>query len=827
MGDPLSIASGVAGLLSLGIQVTQSLIDFYSAYKDQDSDLIQITQNLGNLLVIFTALDDALQSHRLRIDDQDLLKSIDKSIWACNEIIKELEAECHKFQEASATGFKGRIQSAGRRVAYPFRKSTLQKLEEDISEIRENLSLALDVLQLKNNNKLQEEISELKLLLERINATHISSAIRDWLMAPDATSDHNVACEKHHTGTGLWFIEGHGFKTWLVERNSLLWINGFAGCGKSVLCSTAIQATLLETQRRQDVGIAFFYFSFRDESKTTASGMLRALLLQLSAQLKDKETDLQQLHAAYKPGTPPVEALLNSLQNTISRFHDAYILLDALDESPRDRQREGVLKVIQAMRQWHLPGFHILVTSRDQLDIRQSLKPAYHQEIMMRNNETAKDIANFVSYQLSHDSKFQKWKARHAEIQDNLTKKSQGVFRYVECQLIELKKAKNQIQLDKCLHSLPRDLDETYERILCSIDEMYTEDVRRILTVLCVAKRPLTVKELVDAHAVDLTEPPHLDREGRSYDQDDLIDICLGLIEVAEIGEENEEKTSIARIAHFSVQEYLESDRVLQQQAMEFAIQKERANLEMAQICLAYLLEPELSNSPLDETRLTEFPLAHFAAMHWLNHFRGASGMGLAAEGLILRLFVDKAKPFLTWVQLHDLDMEWDTSVDLDRAVENIPSPVYYASLLGLESVLNALIVSLEKPTDIGNILNAQGGRYGNALQAASARGHEKIVQTLLDQGADVNTQGGYYGNALQAASAGGHKEVVQILLDQGANVNAQGGFYGNALQAASDRGYKKVVQILLDHGADINAQGGKFGHEKVVQTLLDQGALL
>lgn len=45
-------------------------------------------------------------------------------------------------------------------------------------------------------------------------------------------------------------------------------------------------------------------------------------------------------------------------------------------------------------------------------------------------------------------------------------------------------------------------------------------------------------------------------------------------------------------------------------------------------------------------------------------------------------------------------------------------------------------------------IINARGGRYGNALQAASFRGHENVVKMLLDAGADVNTQGGKYGNA-------------------------------------------------------------------------------
>jgi hypothetical protein len=67
-----------------------------------------------------------------------------------------------------------------------------------------------------------------------------------------------------------------------------------------------------------------------------------------------------------------------------------------------------------------------------------------------------------------------------------------------------------------------------------------------------------------------------------------------------------------------------------------------------------------------------------------------------------------------------------------------------------------------------------------------------------------LNAQSEYYGNALQAASAGGHDKVVRMLIDTGANVNAQGGhyFYGNALQEASVGGHDKVVQILKDAGA-------------------------
>ncbi|KAL4867877.1 hypothetical protein BDV12DRAFT_186298 [Aspergillus spectabilis] len=821
MADPLSIASGVAGLLSLGIQVTRNLINFYSAYKDKASDLVQITRNLENLLVIFDMLGNALKVRQPQMDEEELLKSINKAIWDCNEVIEELQAECRKFQEKSSTGFKGRIQVTGRQAAYPFRKSTLQKLEEDISEIRENLSLALDVLHLNSNSMLQEEVMEITSLLRRMDANHVSSKVRDWLAAPDVTSNHQSACDKHHTGTGLWFVNGSSFKNWLVERNSFLWVHGFAGCGKSVLCSTAIQSTLSETQHCHGVGVGFFYFSFNDKSKIRISGMLRALLLQLSVQLNDDEKDLQQLYEAYKSGTPPMDALLSSLKNVICKFRDSYILLDALDECPRDHEREDVLQTIKTMRDWNLPGFHLLVTSRNELDIRQSLQSPSTAEVKMRNAEIEKDITNFVSYRLSHDPGFQKWKVRHGEIQESLSQKAQGVFRYVECQLNALKRAKTRNQLDNCLHSLPRDLDETYERILCSIDRLYAEDVRRILIILCLARRPLTLEELIDAHAVDLEEPPHLDREGRSYDQDDIIDVCRGLIEVVAMKGSGEQETHVARITHFSVQEYLESNRVLHQKAKEFAVQKDRANIEMAQICLVYLLEPGLSNDPLDKARLTKFRFAHFAAMYWYDYYQQAGDGSSDIDRLILRLLKDGGRPFLTWVQLHDMDAPRETRIAYWRDVKGIPLPVYYSALLGLEAVLNIMIASWREDSKKNNMINTKGGRCGNALQAASFRGHEKVVQILLDQGADINAQGGHYGNALQAASIRGQEKV--ILLDQGADVNSQGGGYGNALQAALVRGNEKVVQILLDQGADVNSQGG--GNEKVVQILLNQGA--
>lgn len=400
---------------------------------------------------------------------------------------------------------------------------------------------------------------------------------------------------------------------------------------------------------------------------------------------------------------------------------------------------------------------------------------------------------------------------------------------------------RNRNQLDECLRSLPRDLDETYERILCSIPHEYVDDVHRVLTLLCFSARPLTIYELIDAHAVDLlNEPPRLDRDGRSYEQHDLVDICLGLVEVVVTKDASakKEQTLIARIAHFSVQEYLQSERILQQGSKSFAMQSAPANKEIAHICLVYLLEPSLSAGIFDVAN-TSLHFAHFAARHWFDHYAGSEEGQADVEPLVLELLAENRAAFVTWIKLHDMDQTLNMKKKnrLYTGPESaIAESLYYAALLGLEFVIHSLLkCDIEDTRKASDAINTHLGFCGNALQAASANGHEKVVKLLLDKGANINAQGGVYGNSLQAASANGHEKVVKLLLDKHAYINIRGGQYHSALQAALVRNHKRVVQLLLDKGANTNAQGGYYGSalqtavihcdEEVVQLLLDKGA--
>ena len=201
MSDPLSVAVSVAGLISLGIQVTQSLVDFYTSYKTQDSDFASTLHELESLLDIFQDLNRALASRKFEAEEQGLIRKIENAIRDCDDSIQGLQDECQKLNKSSALGAKDSIIVGLRRVAYPLRRSTLQKLEEDIGHLRANVSIALNVLQLKDSISLQRDIDVTQALLDSIRASQISAEIRDWLKAPDASINHNSACLKRHPGT--------------------------------------------------------------------------------------------------------------------------------------------------------------------------------------------------------------------------------------------------------------------------------------------------------------------------------------------------------------------------------------------------------------------------------------------------------------------------------------------------------------------------------------------------------------------------------------------------------------------------------------------------
>jgi ankyrin repeat protein len=416
-------------------------------------------------------------------------------------------------------------------------------------------------------------------------------------------------------------------------------------------------------------------------------------------------------------------------------------------------------------------------------------------------------------------------------------------FRWVVCQLDSLRKCLNLKKIRAELGSLPKTLDDTYDRVLSRIDDDgYSKEAFTILQWLCFSARPLGIKEIVEVLAIDL-ESCQFDPEQRFPEPRDIFRVCPSLVSVATASSRNVfgdyEEIEEIRLAHFSVKEYLTCSRIQQGIMSSYSILSIPSHTTIASGCLAYLLYFNGANV-LTKDNVSTFPLAKYAAQYWTYHARIALDQDVESKELA-RLntwcysLLQTEDCFLGSIRLFDPDSPWKDA-DFGKSFEDLAPLLYYTSFFGLRSIIKSL---LNADADVDAV--GPKGMYGTALAAAAGRGYEKVVQQLLNAGADVDAvkQAERYGTALTAAAGGGHEKVVQQLLNAGADVNAiaPARIYGTALTAAAGGGHEKVVQQLLNAGADVNAvvstgfygtalaAAAGEGHEKVVQQLLNADA--
>ncbi|KAF8224482.1 ankyrin, partial [Tricholoma matsutake] len=307
-------------------------------------------------------------------------------------------------------------------------------------------------------------------------------------------------------------------------------------------------------------------------------------------------------------------------------------------------------------------------------------------------------------------------------------------------------------ELTTQLKNLLHDLNQTYQQIFAKIGPHCCGIVLTILQWLAFSKAPLTLDQICEVVGIVMDDNQYPKFEpGKKWTRQSVERNCANLVTVMD-----EE----IKLAHFSVKEYLIG--------LGPKFDKEHSSCFIAKSCLGYLFQFTTLDS-LNRENINNFQLAPYAAKYWVDHSQDAGeGSGESSESSVLeKLMDDLLQPsgaaFVTWVQVP------------------AASSLYYASFLGLFHQVQILI---QKGEDV----NAQGGCFGHALQAASYKGDQEIVKLLIEKRADVNAQGGEYGNALQAASYSykRNQKIVKLLIEKGADVNAQGGGYGNALQAAS-----------------------------------------
>ena len=371
-----------------------------------------------------------------------------------------------------------------------------------------------------------------------------------------------------------------------------------------------------------------------------------------------------------------------------------------------------------------------------------------------------------------------------------------------------------------------------------------------MLQCLVAAIRPLRVAELAEVLAFDFCagETPNLNPDWRWEDHEEaVLSTCSNLVVIVDdtdksnVGVEVEsvdsyeditEDPRIVQFSHFSVKEFLISDRLAESSReitiSQYHIQLEPAHTILAQACLGVLLRLD---GRINRNNIKDFPLARYAAKYWDNHARFGNVSSVIKDEMECLFDADRPH-FAAWLWIYNDDRYGNSMLTMSPEKPET-APLYYAARFGFRDLTAHLLA--EHPGDV----RVEGGYDMTPLHASAAHGHVDTFSLLIDHFPNPDIRGLLNSTPLNLISwrgdFPGRLEIGKRLLDRGANVNACDGVNWTPLHFAAIHGQLKFTRMLLEHGAAINApdvegktplhRASGAGHVEVVMLLLKYGA--
>ena len=304
--------------------------------------------------------------------------------------------------------------------------------------------------------------------------------------------------------TCAWLIQHRTYREWFDQGHGLLWIKGNPGTGKSTVLKHALETA--EQSTKQTVILASFFCHGRGApTQKSALGLFRSLLhqiLQRNRDLLSKFTDVYRMRCQTggKFGDK-WEWQVNELQNFFkykvvdaARTQTIRIYIDALDECGEDvaidlveffRCFAAPVSICFSCR--HYPfvalegGDEICVEDENKQDIKIYVQGKI--EAHIRRTDIAKTLRNEV------------------------VSRSQGNFQWVALvipRVLTLYKSRKSIAtIHAMIQNIPTELHELYTGLLSLIEDQERAQSLHLMQWICFSFRPLTVRELRFALAVN------------------------------------------------------------------------------------------------------------------------------------------------------------------------------------------------------------------------------------------------------------------------------------------------------------------------------------
>ncbi|KAF2668424.1 hypothetical protein BT63DRAFT_354509, partial [Microthyrium microscopicum] len=529
-GSQNIIACGVWMLVRTSLLVCS--IATYSSYMDK---LSTIFMDLGRSAPRHQAM--ALlypQSKRLQADLTEYFVVV---VDFCHQIWKfSQKSSINKFVSALGDSDLKTYQS---------------KLESWAKSIKEEIQFLMAQQSLENGRNINGITS---LFAKGLSFTSHQRDLQIKLRVLDlcSTYDHQTAWKQiRELGRCSNFAQSADYQEWRGgSRSSTLIYRGKLGSGKSVLLANIVEDVITHDSNPQRTKPLAYFFCKHDLPESLQA---RTIFGSLARQLLDfalNDTFLKPLPEETALSLD-IEDTLELLRRAYAQTGAAYIVLDGLDECDFTTG-EKIIQQLQTLQK--CINLHLCLSFR--------LDPAENSSLNVKDLTAVKsismpdnnpDIEAYIDGQLDHLVTSEKLQLQDPllilEIQKKLMERSQGMFLWVALQLQSICTMEGDNNIRHALENLPKDLPETFNRILNRHRKDTKAFQRRILELVVVAFRPLTTEELREALSVIIGDvvwkPSNLLRNIIS-----TLASFGGLILVDE-----EEKT--VRLVHHSFKQYL------------------------------------------------------------------------------------------------------------------------------------------------------------------------------------------------------------------------------------------------------------------------------
>lgn len=711
MTDPLSICASIAGLITFAEVVFRRTQQLVTSVKDAQKEISALSIELAGLFGILNSLQ--LVAHGLEAN-QIHGAFRPHHISACQRTLERIKALLDKSDTSNKHDL---LESAKRHLRWPLSKPETKDLVQEVEKHKATLtlSLAADSMSallrtLSGQQAIQDGIDNISMQLqrrdeiqERIFMSETRRRMLDSFSRLNPRRYHETNLSLRCAATGLWLTESDEFVHWLETKNTVLWLYGIPGAGKTVLAASAIEEALRKTDYYNVV--VYFYCDYKDSETLDATNILSCLARQIATKDEQSFEELESFNRKHSSGDESnifydADEVRDLILRMAQSFENLSIVVDALDEcGSRSASVVELLTSLHASSE----SIKILFLSRDEQDIRRHLDPYVQIPIAARSSDLRLFVAAEIETRTRRKELRIKDPALKEHIMETLVNGAEGMFRWVACMMDYLCDCPTDVARRQALKRLPRGLKSTYERILDRInaadDEVQTL-VQRSLRWIVGAHTPLSnaaLREVASLQEGDTRLCPET-----VPDEEEILRWCSSLVRKSQ-------ETQVIELAHFSVKEFLldiKPEKTPEYAA--FCLHKEREDIEMTKTCLSYLLFEDFQGPPVAseealKERWDQHPFRSYAISHWFHHARKQKLAGDVLE--LAKLLFDPLKPnvFASWAQefvYHVLEsyrlaigIDYVNHSFLDTTMKSsMNTPLHYAAMLVLPELCEWLM---------------------------------------------------------------------------------------------------------------------------------------